>query len=286
MWQERDEGPPSRASCRGITSPPPDSGLNACWDSGGSRGHGGQAGRDGPCGTRAVSLATLVTQMLECMLAGASKGGGQTRGSWGHRGTGGLSPDPISAEAPPTASASGGVAGGAGSGPDSLPEPRSHCRGHAWSLENGHTGAVTHPGANSWGREGAPTRPRGGRALQGLSWHLGCACAPSGLLGPFAVLQEASACRGPGLRLPATYGCTNQVVRRPPQRGRSSGRALGLLCCPLLRPVAQDGGEGAQGQRLEGPGPHREPQARPMRDQEGPGGFGSESSCPDSQVKP
>lgn len=82
------------------------------------------------------------------------------------------------------------------------------------------------------------------------------------------------------------------------ERGQSSGRAFGLLRCPLLRPTAQDGGGGAQGQRLEGPGPQegkrepppplglREPQARPLLDQEGLGGFGSESNCPDSQVKP
>lgn len=147
-------------------------------------------------------------------------GGGQTRGSWGHRGTGGPSPDPISAEAPPTASASGGMAGGAGSGPDSLRAPGAAAGATPglWRMDT--LGLSPSPVlTQSWGREGAPTRPRGGRALQGLSWHPGCACAPSGLLGPFAALQEGSACRGPGLRLPATYGCTNQVVRRPPQRG-------------------------------------------------------------------
>ena len=91
---------------------------------------------------------------------------------------------------------------------------------------------------------------------------------------------------------------TSQVVRCPPQRGRSSGQALSLLPCLLLRPMAQDGVGGTQGQRLEGPGPQegkqepppppglQEPQARPLLDQGGPRGFGSESSCPHSQVKP
>lgn len=185
--------------------------------------------RDRPCGTRAVSLVTLITQMLECMLAGASKGGRWpdegVLGPQGHRRS---VSRPNLCRGAPTASASGGMAGGAGSGPDSLRAPGAAAGATPglWRMDT--LGLSPSPVlTQSWGREGAPTRPRGGRALQGLSWHPGCTCAPSGLLGPFAALQEGSACRGPGLRLPATYGCSNQVVTRPPQRG--DGAAAGPL---------------------------------------------------------
>ena len=161
--------------------------------------------------------------------------------------------------------------------------PTAGARPGPWRME---TRAVTYPGANSEpGREKAPTRPRGGRP-----WNV--RVHPRAYLGHLLFFRRPQPAEG------QVY--TSQVVRRPPQRGRSSGQALSLLPCLLLRPVAQDGlgGGGTQGQRLEGPGPQegkqepppppglQEPQARPLLDQGGPRGFGSESSSPHSQEKP
>ena len=102
--------------------------------------------------------------------------------------------------------------------------PTAGARPGPWRME---TRAVTYPGANSEpGREKAPTRPRGGRP-----WNV--RVHPRAYLGHLLFFRRPQPAEG------QVY--TSQVVRRPPQRGRSSGQALSLLPCLLLRPVAQDG---------------------------------------------
>ena len=73
-------------------------------------------------------------------------GGGQTRGSWGHRGTGGPCPDPVSAEARLPRPLRVGYGWQCWLGARVTPEPPGARRGHAWSPENGHWGC--HP---PWG---------------------------------------------------------------------------------------------------------------------------------------